>query len=343
MKVIIGIDPHKASHTAVAIDDHEQELAALQVRANKNQTCRLLEWAACFDDRLWAIESAGGWGYLLGQQLLDADETVVDVPATLAARVRLLGTGRSNKNDPNDALSVAVAAFRAPALTPVRRADHASVLAVLAGRNKQLAASRTRTVCRLHSVLAGLIEGGTGQRLRADRAEALLEEFLPATQDQAARHQVALDHLGDLVRLDAQIVEHQARIRDAVAAANTSVTDIVGVGPIVAAMVIGYTGDVSRFADRHQYASYTGTAPIELSSGGRKIHRLSRRGNRQLNHAMHVAALSQIRYPDTAGRSYYDRKLAEGRTRRDALRALKRRISDAVFRQLRIDAGIINP
>lgn len=340
MKVIIGIDPHKASHTAVAVDSNEQELAALQVRANATQMCRLLEWAKPFPERTWAIEGAAGLGYLLGQQLLGAGETVVDVPATLAARVRLLGSGRSNKNDPNDARSVAIAACRTASLTPVRPADHASVLAVLARRNKQLSASRTRTVCRLHAVIRELVEGGAALKLKADKAEKVLADFVPATADQVARHQVALDHLEDLRRLDAQITEHHERIRDAVAAANTTVTDIRGVGAVVAAMVIGYTGDVTRFRDRNHYAAYTGTAPIELSSGDRKIHRLSRRGNRQLNHAMHLAALSQIRYPDTAGRIFYDRKIAEGRTTKDAFRALKRRISDAVFRQLRIDAGL---
>ena len=99
-------------------------------------------------------------------------------------------------------------------------------------------------------------------------------------------------------------------------------TDIVDVGPIVAAMVIGYTG----------------TAPIEMSCGPRVIHRLSRRGNRQLNHAMHLAALSRIRYPDTPGRVYFDRKIAEGKTSKEAFRALKRRVSDAVYRRLLIDA-----
>ena len=129
------------------------------------------------------------------------------------------------------------------------------------------------------------------------------------------------------------------RIVEAVAASGTSVTDIVGVGPIVvAAMVIGYTGEVRRFATRHRYAAYTGTAPIEMSCGPRVIHRLSRRGNRQLNHAMHLAALSRIRYPDTPGRVYFDRKVAEGKTSKEAFRALKRRVSDAVYRRLLIDA-----
>lgn len=340
MKVIIGIDPHKSTHTAVAIDNNETELCSLQVRANASQTCRLLEWAANFETRTWAIEGATGLGYLLGQQLLDAGETVVDVPATLAARVRVLGTGKSNKTDPNDARSIAIAALRSSSLAPVRPADHATVLKMLARRNKQLAASRTRTVCRLHAVIRELVEGGTGLKLKAGKAKLLLEQFEPTSPDQVVRHQVACEHLDDLARVDTQIAGLHARIRDAVAAANTSVTEIHGVGAIIAAMAIGYTGDVSRFRDRNHYAAYTGTAPIELSSGERKIHRLSRRGNRQLNHAMHLAALSQIRFPDTAGRIFYDRKIAEGRTSKDAFRALKRRISDAVFRQLRVDAGL---
>ena len=103
-------------------------------------------------------------------------------------------------------------------------------------------------------------------------------------------------------------------------------------------MIVGYTGDVARFADRHHFASYNGTAPIEVSSGGRVVHRLSRRGNRQLNHAMHLAALSQIRYPDKPGRIYYDPKIAEGKTHKEAFRVLKRRISDAVYRQLIADS-----
>jgi hypothetical protein len=110
MTVIIGIDPHKASHTAVAIGSDERQLAEIKVRATCQQTARLLAWAEPLGPRTWAVESAGGLGYLLSQQLVGAGEQVLDVPATLASRVRVLGTGRSNKNDPNDALSVAIAA-----------------------------------------------------------------------------------------------------------------------------------------------------------------------------------------------------------------------------------------
>lgn len=103
MNVIIGVDPHKATHTAVALDESEVELACMQVRANSSQLQRLLGWAEPFDQRTWAIEGSGGCGYLLSQQLVAAGEDVLDVPATLASRVRVLGSGHSNENDPNDA------------------------------------------------------------------------------------------------------------------------------------------------------------------------------------------------------------------------------------------------
>lgn len=127
------------------------------------------------------------------------------------------------------------------------------------------------------------------------------------------------------------------RLAKAVAATNTTVTEIHGVGPIIAAAVLGYAGDIRRFVSRDHFASYNGTAPIEASSGNRNIHRLSRRGNRQLNHAIHMAAVVQIRNHGTAGRIYYDRKRAEGMTGKCALRALKRKISDAIYARLTVD------
>ena len=261
------------------------------------------------------------------------------MPATLAARVRVLGTGRSNKNDPNDARSVAVAALRAPGLVAVRPADHASVLRLLAKRHHQLTSSRTRTACRLHALLTDLIPGGSAPKLKAKRAQQALDAMVLTTPVEHARHDLASEHLEDLRRLDAQIAESKKRIADAVTASGTTLTSLVGVGVIVAGMVIGNTGDVGRFKTRNHYAAYNGTAPVEVSSGDHPVHRLSRRGNRQLNHAMHLAALSQIRYPDTPGRVYYDRKIAEGKTKKNAFRALKRHVSDAVYRQLLIDAN----
>ena len=132
MSMMIGIDPHKALHAACAIDQNETEVAVLNVRSGSRQVDQLLEWAAPFVCRTWAIESVGGLGYLLAQQLVARGEHVVDVPATLASRVRVLGSGKSNKNDANDARAVAVAALRSPALQPVRGEDHVTVLRLLA-------------------------------------------------------------------------------------------------------------------------------------------------------------------------------------------------------------------
>ncbi len=339
MVTTIGIDPHKATHTAVAIDEAETVLGELTVPADRYQIARLLDWAVKVDgdgDRVWAVESAGGLGYLLSQQLVADGEHVVDVPAVLASRVRVLSSGKSDKNDPNDARSVAIAALRQPALAVVRRQDHATVLRMLAKRHLELTSLRTQAVCRLHATLVLLKPGGMQRRLSAQQASRMLQGMRTLDTVGEQRRRGAKAHLVDIRRLDRDIKANKALIRQAVATAHTTVTDVYGVGPIVAAFLIGYTGDVTRFATADHYAAYNGTAPIEVSSGGKTRHRLSLRGNRKLNHAIHMAAVTQIRF-DTQGRVYYDKKLTEGKSKKEALRALKRRISDAVYRQLVAD------
>jgi transposase len=338
MSVIIGVDPHKATHTAVAISSSEHELARKKVRSGAHQAEQLLDWAASFETRTWAIESAGGLGYLLAQQLVAAGETVVDVPATLASRVRVLATGRSNKNDPNDAVSVGVAALRSPGLRRVEAAGHSEVLRLLAKRNTDIGNHRTRVVCRMHALLAELAGGGISKEINASDVDWFLTTLVPATPVEQARYELALELLEDIRRLDAQLKASHKQIRVAVQASGTSVTDLFGVGPIIAAELIGYTGDVGRFRNRDQFAAYNGTAPVEFSSGGRIVHRLSKRGNRQLNHAIHMAAICQLRQPHSEGRAYFERKVAEGKTNKEAIRALKRQVSNAVYRQLVADA-----
>jgi len=338
MSVIIGVDPHKATHTAVAIDGTEAELARARVRATRKQVPQLLRWAEPLGQRAWAIESTGGLGYLLAQQLVAAGETVFDVPATLASRVRVLGTGRSDKNDPNDALSVAVAALRAPGLRQVAAADHAQVLRLLAKRNIDIGNHRTRVVCRLHNLLMELAPGGIAKELNASDAFALLERTEPATPVEVSRRDLALELLSDVQRLDAQLKASHHRIRTAVEASQTSLTELFGIGPILACYLIGFTGDITRFPSRDHYAAYNGTAPVERSSGGRVVHRVSQRGNRRLNHALHLAAICQIRQRGCEGRAYFERKLGEGKTKKDAIRSLKRHISNAVYRHLLDDA-----
>lgn len=341
--VMIGIDPHKRSHTAVAIDTGERVLDERLVRATGTQVPELLEWAKRLDggDRIWAIESAGGLGYLLAQQLLAAGEHVVDIPATLASRVRLLGTGRSDKNDPNDARSVAIAALRAPQLVAVRVEDHASVLRLLSQRHTQLGWSYNKTACRLHALIADLVAGGLSKEVVVSRARSLLAEHPPVGAVAVERHALAGDLLDELDRLKAQRKALRKRITVAVAASATTLTDVFGVGDVGAAIILGQVGDVARFTTADRFAAYNGTAPIEWSSGNpkRPIHRLSRRGNRTLNHVIHIAAVTQLRHPHSPGRGYYDHKREQGRTGRAALRSLKRRISDVIYRHLVADAA----
>ena len=283
-----------------------------------------------------AIESAGGLGKLLSQQLLAAGEHVVDVPPTLAARVRLLGASKAAKNDGNDALSTAIAGVRHCGLRKVRTDDHTTVLRLLAGRYDDLVALRTQAACRLHAVLRELVAGGAPRRMSAEQAAKLLRSVHSDSPVAAERRQLAVDLLSDVRRLDRDLLAIKTRIRLAVDASETTLRELNGVGPIVAALILAHVGDPTRFATPARFASYNGTAPIEASSGPRKRHRLNPRGNRKLNHAMHLITVTQVRH-DTPGRASYQRKIAEGKPKKEALRALKRRVSDAVWRQLQVD------
>ena len=280
--VMIGVDPHKASHTAVAISAAEEPLGELRVRACAAQAERLLAWAAAWPQRTWAVEGAGGLGHLLAQQLLAAGERVLDVPPKLGARVRLLAAGDTNKNDPNDARSVAVAALRSAGVREVRPDDHAAVLKIWSKRYRDLGRTRTQVVCRLHAVLCDLVPGGVSKPIYAAHAARILQQITPPDAVAAARCELAAAFLEDLRRIDAQIRETRKKLATAVQATGTSLTRLFGVGPVIAAAVIGDVRDVSRFPGRDHFAACNGTAPIEVSSGPRKIYRLSRRGNRRL-------------------------------------------------------------
>ena len=333
-----GVDPHKASHTAVAISAAEEPLGELRVRACVAQAERLLAWAAAWPQRTWAVEGAGGTGHLLAQQLLSAGERVLDVQPKLGARVRLLAAGDVNKNDPNDARWVAVAALRSAGVREVRPDDHAAVLKIWSKRYRDLGRTRTQVVCRLHAVLGELIPGGVPKAITTARAGRVLKALRPEGAVARARCELAADLLEDLRQVDARIRETRKKLAVAVAAAGTSLTGLFGVGPVIAAAVIGDVRDVARFPGRDHFAACNGTAPIEVSSGQRKVCRLSRRGNRRLHHAIHMAAITQIRHRHSKGRACYDRKLAEGKTPKEALRALKRQVSNAIFACLQADA-----
>jgi len=311
--VMIGVDPHKGSHTAVVIGAAEEPLGELRVRASKTQVDELVAWAAAWPRRTWAVEGAGGLGRLLAQQLIAAGERVLDVQPKLAARVRLLEAGDTNKNDPNDALSVAVAALRSKASREVTADDYTAVLKVWSKRHRDLSRTRNQVACRLHAVLCELIPGGHSKEISAAQAAKILDQLAPSGAVALARAELAAEFLQDIRHLDAQLRDTKKKLAAAVRASGTTLTEIFGVGPVIAGTVVGDVAGVSRFPSRDHFASYNGTAPVEVSSGNRKIHRLSLRGNRRVNHAIHMAAITQIRHRHSEGRAYYDKKAGRGK------------------------------
>uniref|UniRef100_UPI002F2B69DD IS110 family transposase n=1 Tax=Motilibacter deserti TaxID=2714956 RepID=UPI002F2B69DD len=287
--------------------------------------------------RVWAVEGANGTGRPLAQRLLADGEDVLDVPAKLAARVRVFDTGQGRKTDATDAHSIATVALRTQGLRRLQPDERMVALRLLCDRRDELARLRVQTVNRLHRLLAELIPGGASRDLSADKARRLLATVRPQDLAGSTRRRMAVEELADLVAVDAKLKALKKELAAAVVAAGSGLMRIHGIGPAGAARILADVGDVARFPDRNRFASWTGTAPLEASSGEQVRHRLSRAGNRRLNHVLHIAAIVQLRH-DTPGRAYYRRKRAEGKTAMEALRCLRRRISDAVYRQLVADA-----
>ncbi|MFP5308040.1 MAG: IS110 family transposase [Actinomycetes bacterium] len=332
---IIGIDPHKRSHTAVVLDDDEHIAAELRVAAGRRQVEQLLAWAPP-GPRLWAVENANGLGRLLSRQLAARGERVVDVPASLAARARKLSGHSGKKTDAFDARSVVIAARHHGRLRQVTVDQDADVLRLLLARRGRLVEARKRTINQLHAVLTELVEGGAKADLSPNGASKLLARSRPATDVDALRKQVAHELLGDWRRLDRQLKTATEDLTAAVAATGTTLVDIPGIGAVGAATILSIVGDVRRLPTEGHFAAFTGTAPLEASSGDITRHRLSRRGDRELNKVLHIAARTQTRRGG-AGRPYYDRKIAQGKSQREALRCLKRQLSNVVYRRLHAD------
>jgi transposase len=333
---MIGVDPHKLSNTIVVIDAAERVVAQHRFANDRAGYQQLKATARRYAERTWAVEGARGVGLGLAQRLVAEGEPVLDVPAKLATRIRALGGGSGRKTDNADAYAVAVAGLRAPGLKVVTPNDATTVLRLLTDRRQELVEQRIATVNRLHDLLQQLIPGGAKPRLTSAIAKTLLASVRPRDEVGKARKLVALEYVAELVTIDARLKAMKARITTVVEANPTSLLDVRGVGVLLAAKVIAEVGDVRRFPSRHHFASYTGTAPIDASSGDNTRHRLNRGGNRRLNHVLHIIAICQIRYPGE-GQDYYRRKRAAGKTPMEALRCLKRRLSDVLYRHLVAD------
>jgi transposase len=332
-RVVIGMDPHKRSATIEAMGPREQVLGGGRFGTDPAGFEAMLARAADWPQRVWAVEGCEGIGKHLVLRLLDAGEQVVDVPAKLSARMRVYATGQGRKTDETDAHSIALVGVRMNGLRDVVNDQTLEVLRLLVDRRRRIGEDHTRMVCQLHQLLLELLPGGAKKDLSAAQARRLLAGVRPNGTAGKTRKRVALELVVDLERVYQRKKEANKELVGLVKATGTGLLELHGIGPSGAARLLVEVGDITRFPTKSHFASWTGTAPIDASSGENIRHRLSRGGNRQINKALHMMAVVQLRNA-TEGRAYYDRKVAAGKTPNEAMRCLKRRLSDLVYKTM---------
>jgi len=266
--VIIGIDPHKASHTATALSPATNTAASsLRIDATFAGYRQLLRWGRTFPERQWAIENAHGLGCHLAQWLVARGETVLDVRTTATARVRELSRGGRRKNDVIDASAAASVAARQGDTSPVLAEDATTVFALLEERRANLAAQRVRLVNQLHALLRDLVPGGARAALTAEAAAALLRSVRPASPAERTRKELARELVHEIRGVDARLAQTARRMSEALAAHGTRLLQVQGVGPVLAVRLLGRAGRATRFRSTAAFANYAGVAPIEVASG----------------------------------------------------------------------------
>jgi transposase len=340
-QVVIGMDPHKRSATIEVMAGDEAVAGRGRYATDAAGYAAMLAEARRWPRRMWAIEGCQGIGRHIANRLLADGEHVVDVPPKLSARTRVFATGQGRKTDATDAHSVALAATRMTGLRQVVDDQQLAVLRILADRRRSLGEDHTRMVCQLHRLLLELIPGGAKKALSAAQAKALLARVRPRDAAGKARRMVAAELISDLERIHQRKKAANKELNGLLKATATTLTTLHGIGPSGAARLLAEVADVTRFPDKAHFASWNGTAPIDASSGDQVRHRLSRAGNRQINRVLHIMAVAQLRHRNSEGRAYYDRKVAAGKTPMEAMRALKRRLSDIVYHQMILDAQAV--
>ena len=339
MRVTVGIDAHKRTHTAVAVDETGRQLGAKTTMATTMEAhLELMKWAEQFGDtRRWAVEDCRHLSRRLEGDLLAAGEEIVRVPPKLMAHAR--DAARTyGKSDPIDALAVARAALREPSL-PIARLDGPSrELRLLVDHREDLIRDRTAHINRLRWHLHEL-DPSWDPALRALTKYKHLDavaDRLAGGDGMVAR--IARDLVDRVRELTAAERSLEREITRRVRSLAPNLLEIVGVAALTAAKIVGETADIRRFRSKDAYARHNGTAPLPVWSGNRTRHRLSRSGNRQLNASIHRIAVTQKRWHEGA-KSYLQRRMTNGNTKTEALRALKRQLSDVVYRALLADAS----
>lgn len=335
--VMIGTDSHKRTHTFVALDDIGRRLSECTLRANTEGHLQLLTWAAQFNEPVFALEDCRHLTRRLESDLLRAGARVVRVPTKLMAQARR-GSRNPGKSDPIDAEAVAIAALRHGDLPVAELEGPAREVKLLSDHRRDLVRQRTRACCQLRWHLHELDPDLAlpTRSLRQANTRARVGGCLQEHEGVVAR--LARTLLSRIDSLTQEIKDIEKELAVLVKDQAPSLTALPGCGVLSAAVLIGESAGVHRFRDKDAFARFTGTAPVPAWSGAShgKV-RLNRGGNRQMNYALHMIAVTQARGIGP-GRDYLARQEARGKDRVAALRLLRRRLSDAVFRALRTDA-----
>ena len=289
---------------------------------------------------------ARGLGRHLAQWLVARGEVVDDVASTATARVRELSRGGRRKNDVIDAAAAASVAALQGDGNPVVAEGLTTVLALLDERRNNLVTHRTRLINQLHAMMRDLVPGGAPTSLTVTLASAALTRVRPVGPLETARKRLARDIVREVRELDTRLKEITAEIAATVAEHGSHLTDIDGVGPVMAGRLLGRTRQAGRFPTTAAFANYAGVAPVQVASAEHSRHRLPRSGDRQLNLALHIVALTQVRMRSSLGRAYYDKKVADGKSHNEAMRCLKRRLADRAWRVMLTDerqASTVSP
>jgi transposase len=328
----VGIDTHKGTLAACAIDETGRAVAEAEFANTPPGHGELLAWirSAAPGARV-GIEGSAGYGAAAARYLVAAGEAAVEVPPQLSHRERLR-TRRAGKSDPGDALAIARVAQREADLPPVRLPDASREIGLLVEAREDLVAEATRVRNRVHADLVVLVPGygAAAANLVAARHRRTAGGLLRGLRGVQA--ELARDRLARLARLGAEIRALEARLERLVG--DHPLRALPGAGLLVTAKLIGEAGDLGRFRSADAFAMLAGVAPIPASSGQTQRMRLNRGGNRQLNRALYSIALSQSWHHPPA-KAFVARKRAEGKTWREAIRALKRHLARVVFRLLR--------
>ncbi|WP_456238364.1 IS110 family RNA-guided transposase [Micromonospora globbae] len=333
------MDPHKRSATIEVMTSDETVVGGGRFDTDRDGYMAMRKYSTQWTNRVWAIEGCQGIGRHIANRLLADGEQVVDVPPKLSARARVFATGQGRKTDATDAHSIALVGTRMAGLRPVVNDEQLALLRILVDRRRSLGEDHTRMVSQLHQLLLELIPGGAKKSLSAAQAKALLATVRPRDAVGKARRRVAAELISDLERVYRRSKDADKELKELVASTGTTLMDLHGIGPSGAARLLVEVSDITRFPDRAHFASWNGTAPIDASSGDQVRHRLSRAGNRQINRVLHIMATVQLRNP-TEGRAYFDRKKTAGKTSMEAMRALKRRLSDIIYRTMINDTAV---